>query len=121
VLDHIAVAHAGAQQAEIKARQITLQAEIGQDGGNDAAAAQPAALVPLGGNERHHLVAVDQIAAFIDEDQPVGIAVERDADVGPELADLVLQLVGRGRAAIVVDVEAVRLDADGDDLGAELS
>ena len=100
--------------------QIALQAEIGHDGGNDAAAAQPAALVPLGGDERHQLVAIDQIAALIDEDQPVGIAVERDADVGPELPHLVLQLVGGGRAAIVVDVEAVRLDADGDDLGAEL-
>ena len=32
-------------------------------------------------DQRHQLVAVDQPALLVDDDQPVGIAVERQADV----------------------------------------
>ena len=53
-------------------------------------------------------------------DDPVGVAVERDADIGAHLAHLGGKRGRRGRADVVVDVEAVRLDADGDRLGAEL-
>ncbi len=68
----------------------------------------------------HQLVAVDQMALLVDDDDAVGVAVERDADVGAQLAHLARQRVGRGRADVAVDVEAVRLDADGDDLRAQL-
>ena len=50
----------------------------------------------------------------------VGVAVERDADIGAQFADLADQRLRRGRADVAVDVEAVGLDADGDDFGAKL-
>ena len=51
---------------------------------------------------------------------PVRIAIERDADIGAHLVDLLLQRDRAGGAAIEIDVGAVRLVADRDDLGAEL-
>ena len=33
-------------------------------------------------DQRHQLVAVDHPALLVDHDQPVGVAVEREADVG---------------------------------------
>ena len=60
------------------------------------------------------------MALLVDDHHAVGVAVERDADVGAHLAHLAAQRVRRGRAAFLVDVEAVRLDADRDHLGAEL-
>ena len=60
------------------------------------------------------------MALLVDDDHAVGVAVERDADVGAHLAHLLRQRLGRGRADVVIDVEAVRLDADLDHFGAEL-
>ena len=60
------------------------------------------------------------LALLVDDHHAVGVAVERDADVGAHLAHLVAQRLGRGRAALEVDVVAVGLDADLDHLGAQL-
>ena len=82
-------------------------------------ARRPSSL-PAFGDHGEQLVAVDQMAALVDDDDAVGIAIERDADVGAHFAHLAAQRFRRGRAAFLVDVEAVRLDADRDDVGAEL-
>ena len=50
--------------------------------------AQPARLVPGFGDQRHDLVAVDQRAVLVDDHHAVGVAVERDADVGAHLMHL---------------------------------
>ncbi len=59
-------------------------------------------------------------ALLVDDDQPVRVAVERDADVRPARDDCFLEQLRLGRSAVVVDVEAVGLHADRDDVGAEL-
>ena len=74
---------------------------------------------PRGGDHRQQLVAVDDLALLIDHHDTVGIAVERDADVGAHLAYLVDQRGGGGGADLAIDVEAVGVDADGDDLCTE--
>ncbi len=60
------------------------------------------------------------MAALVDDDDAVGVAIERDADIGAEFAHLARQSFGRRRADILVDVEAVRIDADRDHLRAKL-
>jgi hypothetical protein len=52
--------------------------------------------------------------------RPIGVAVERDADVGAHALDLGGHLLGVQRATAFVDVAPVRLDAQGDDLRAQL-
>ncbi len=120
LLDHVAVADRRAREIEPETLEIALEPEIGHHRGDDAAARKPSALLPGLGDHRHELVAVDDAALLVDDHHAVGVAVERDADIGAHLADLADQILGRGRAAILVDVEAVRLDADRDHLGAEL-
>ncbi len=59
--------------------------------------------------------------ALVDDEYAVGIAIQRDADVGAHLLHLAGKIAaGSGRAAFVVDIEAVRLDAERDHLGVEL-
>ena len=62
-----------------------LQAPVRQHRDDEAAARQRIALKAVKGEDPEHLVAVDDVAARIDRDQAVGIAIEREADVGTAL------------------------------------
>src|SRR5690606_7584902 len=65
------------------------------------------------------LVTVDDLAFFIADNQPVGIAVKRKAKIGTVLDHAFLQDADGGRAAVFVDVGAVGGNADGNHLGAQ--
>ncbi len=56
--------------------------------------------------ERHHDVAVDLVAAVVDDDDAVGVSVERDAEVRAVAAHLARAVVGVKRARLVIDVLA---------------
>ena len=120
LLDDIAVADGGAVQPDILRREKALETEIGHDRRDQRAAREPTAARQAGRDQRHQLVAVENDAALVGDDQPVGIAVERDADIGAPRQHLAPHLFGRQRAAFAVDVEAVGRDAEREDLGAEL-
>ena len=64
------------------------------------------------------LVAVDDVALVVDREAAVGVTVEREPDVGAVLDDGRLERVEVGRAAAVVDVQAVGVGVDRDDVGA---
>ena len=72
--------------------------------------------------ERQHgqdLVAVDRLAALVDGQHAIAVAVERDPEVEPLACNKLLQGAQVGGAATDVDVGAVRAVADRDHLGAE--
>jgi hypothetical protein len=81
---------------------------------------EPVVFLKTLGDHRQELVAVDEMAALVDDDHTVGVAVERDADIGPHFPHFPAQFLGRGRAAIAVDIDAVWFDPDRNHLGAEL-
>jgi hypothetical protein len=74
--------------------------------------------MPLHGDERHELVAIQDLAMLVGDDETVGVAVERDAQIGAMRHDLPLHRRRGGGAAIAIDVEAVGIDTDRDDVGA---
>ena len=75
--------------------------------------------LPEGEREHtHDLVAVDLATGGVHGQAAVGVAVVRDAGVGACRDHGLLQRTEVGRAVTVVDVEAVRLGADHDDVGA---
>ena len=92
--------------------EITLQPEIRHHGRDHAGLGETAVGVPAFRNHRQELVAIDDVAALIDDQHPIGVAVERDADIGAHLAHLRRERAGLGRAAFLVDVEAVGIDAE---------
>ena len=101
------------------AGEKALEAEIGHHRRDQRAAGKPAAARQTGRDQRHQLVAVEDHAALVGDDQPVGVAIERDADIGAPRQHLAPHLLGRQGAAIAVDVEPVGRDADREHLGAE--
>ena len=68
------------------------------------------------------LVAVDDLAGLVHRADPVGVAVERDAQLGagaPHLGLEVAQVLGDGRIGMMVGEGAVRLAEERRHLGAE--
>ena len=120
VLHDMAIADRRARHREAQPLEIALEPEVRHHGGDDAAAGQLTAAMPALGDHGHDLVTVDDVALLVDNDNAVGITVEADADVGAHFAHLGAQRLRVGRAALLVDVEAVGLDAHLDDLGPKL-
>ena len=67
----------------------------------------------------HDVVAVNLVAMLVDEDAPVGIAIEGDAEIGTMFDDSLRNHLRAGRPAAGVDVRAIRLDPIGKNLGAQ--
>ena len=119
LLQHIAVAHRRARQGQIQGLEITVQPGIGHHRADHAAALELVALRPAFGDQGQDLVAVDDAAMLVGHHHPVGVAVQRDAEIGAHFAHLGAHGLGRGRAAIQIDVGAVGRDAHGHDVGAQ--
>ena len=81
---------------------------------------QGPALAKVQREDAHDLVAVDDVAAGVHGQAPVGVAVVADAQVRLMLDDRSLQVLQMGGAVPVVDVEPVRIGADDGDVGAGL-
>ena len=91
---------------------MALEPEIGHHGRHHTGLWQPAVLLPAFGNDGEQLVAVHHVAALVNDQHAVGVAVQRDADVGAHLAHLAAERGEIGRSAFLVDVETVGIDAD---------
>src|SRR4051812_26721763 len=85
LLDDVAVADLSAPELDAYAVECQLQSEIAHDGGNDGAAPQRALFGHLFGADREHVVPVDDLAVLVDENRPIGVAVERHAEIGAVL------------------------------------
>ncbi len=88
-----------------------LEAGVAHDGGDEGVVRQAMpCLEHVQRGDGHDVVAVDQRAGFVAEQDAVGVAVVGDADVGAVFADLLAQHLRVHGAAVLVDVLAVRLD-----------
>ena len=118
-LDDAAVADGGGLDLDAVVLHGFDQAEIAHDGGDERVVAEFSLLFQADGAEAEDAVAADDLAVGVGEDDAVGVAVEGDAEVGLVLADELAGGFRVERAAAVIDVEAVRVVADGDDFRAE--
>src|SRR3546814_12505449 len=60
---------------------MAFEPEVGHHRRDQPAAAQQAAPGPVGRDRRHQLIAVDDAADLVAHDQPIGVAIERDAEM----------------------------------------
>ena len=120
LFDDIAVTDRGPVQPDPLPVKAAFEAEIGHDGCDQRIAGEATAALQAQRDQRHQLVAVEDDAALVGHDQPVGIAIESDPDIGTPRQHLPAHLLGRESAAFTVDVEPIRRHRDREHLGAEL-
>ena len=65
------------------------------------------------------MVSIHRLALLIDDENTVCVAVEGDADIRPQFPNLGGKGGGSRGSDIVVDVEAIGIDADGDHFRSE--
>jgi hypothetical protein len=97
-----------------------LQAEIRHHGGDDARFGEPPVRLPALRDHREQLVAVDHMAALVDQitrSASPSSAMPMSARISRTLR---LSASGEVEPTSLVDVETVRLDADRNHLGAQL-
>ncbi len=91
VLDDVAIANRRPRKREAEPLQVTLEPEVAHHRCNDTAAGKLAAAMPAFRDHGHQLIAIDDLALFIDDDDTVSIAIERNTDVGAHFAHLLDQ------------------------------
>src|SRR5690606_32406252 len=116
VLDDVPVADRRPHERQADALQVAFEPEVRHHCRDDAATCQPALSMPALGNHGHELVAVDDASLLVDDHHAIRIAVETDTDVGPHLAHFVRESFRGRRSALQIDVTAVWLHADSDDV-----
>ena len=119
-LEHVSVADLGLDDADAVLGHRPLEPEVRHDGDHEGVVGELAALLHRDREDRHDAVAVDDLAVGVDCETAIGVAVVRDAHVGAVLEHGGLQLVEVRRADAVVDVHAVGVGPDDDDLGARI-
>ena len=91
------------RKVEARVAELSLKPKVGHHGRDHGIALEVAAALQAERDQRHELIAVDHLPLLIDNDQAIGVAIEREADVRAVLATVSEQLRVR-RAAAVVDV-----------------
>lgn len=112
LLQHMAVAHGGADQVQAVLPAIFVQTQVGHHCGNNGVAGELPLTLQLGGAHGHDLVAVDGLAFFVHQQAAVGVAVEGNAQIIAAGDDALGQGLQVGRAAAVVDIDTVGLRMD---------
>jgi hypothetical protein len=79
--ENIAVTDFGTHQFQMLAFQIALKPKVGHHRRNNTVARKFARAAHRSSEQSHDLVTVDYLAMFIDNDQSVGIAVKRNANI----------------------------------------
>ena len=83
------------------------EAEVGHDGDHHGVAGQLAALGQVQREEGQEDVPVDHRTVVVDRDDPVGVPVEGQTKIGTSRDNDPRQFGGVGRAALLVDVDAI--------------
>src|SRR4029078_8472016 len=85
-LDQVSVPDGSSHERQRQLLEVPLQAEIGHDGGNERVSAKKLRISPGTSDQRHQLIAIEQLAAFIDSNDAVGITIEGKAESCVRLA-----------------------------------
>ena len=120
MLNDITVPYRGSCQAQADILEIALKSEVGHHGCDNTTGCQTATAVPTLTDHCHQLIAINNLAVLIDDDNAVGIAVQCNPDICPDFLYFFNEGVGRSRAAIEIDVTTVRLNTDFDHIRAQL-
>ena len=119
LFENIAVTNIGPDQIQMPGFEKAFQAEIGHHRGHDTVTAQQAVAAPARSDQSHQLVTVDHLSLFVDHDQTVGVAIQRDANMSTAGDHGFLQYRRGRRTAFVVDIQTIGADPQGNDFRAQ--
>src|SRR5205807_1806953 len=117
-LDHVAVADAGARERDAEPGHRLLEGVICHQGAGSGE--KWFSRGAMHGDGVQQLVAVVRAPGSIDDQDAVAVAVQCNSQVGGLTFHLGDQALGRSGAKCLIDIETVGLDADRDDVGAQL-
>ena len=117
-LENVPVSYRGLDHADARGAHRSHEAEVGHHGGDHGVAHQLAAVAQGECEEGEDLVTVDHRPVRVDGEEPIGVAVVRNADIGAVRDHGGLEVAKMGGATAVVDVEAVGARMNLDHLGA---
>ncbi len=115
----VAIAHRGAAKLNVGRTQRHLKSQVAHHRA-DHRPPQRSCLLERTRHDVQKLIAVHDAAEMIGHDEPVTVAIERDANVRAYTRHRELQKIRRGRTAAVVDIATVRRAADRHDLCAQV-
>src|SRR5262249_9933682 len=118
-VQHVLITYEGSRQRNATFSQSQLQTEITHHCRNDSVAGKLSARAQVIGHDEQDLIAVHQIAAFVNHQQAVGVAIESQSEVGFLFDHGLLQFFGMQRATVQVDVSSVRVGIDHGEIGSE--
>ncbi len=117
--ENIAVADVGARERNIFAGEDTLETQIRHGRGDDAIAGKLALRLQITRDSEQHTVAVDDGTVRGDEEGAVGIAIEGHSECGLFGRNALLQFFEVQGTATRIDVAAVGLDSNANDVAAK--
>ncbi len=120
-LHHVLVADLRANQFDVQVSERDLEPDVAHHGRDHGIAAKPAVGLHLLGAHQHHVVAVDDAAAGVDQDGAIAVAVERDAESEIALPHDLGQHLRMRRAHAFVDVPAIGIRPEERDLETQLA
>ena len=118
-LEDVAVAHSGAAEGDAVLAQVQLQAQATHHGRDESILCELTFALSRNSQDSHDLVAVYQVALFVNCLATVGVTVVSDAQIRAVLNHSCLQLLRVGGAHTVIDVGAVGLYSQCNDLCAQ--
>ena len=118
-LDDVAVAHRGREDGDPGRAQGLMQSQVAHHRAGHRRSAQFPLLHQGQRAQRQDPVAGHARPGLVGEDHAIGVAVEGNPEVGALLADDPSGMVGMQGPAPLVDVQAIRFDAELHDLGAQ--
>ena len=116
-LHNITVTDCGPGKRHFQCSHGVLKGKIGHQGTDHAG--HRALACPAAHNGKQQLVAVVNIPCRIDHHHPVAITIERNPEIGLLRQNGVTQRARRRCPDFVIDIQPVRLGADGTDLGTQ--
>ena len=121
LIDDVLVADAGVNRLAARRLHGGTEAGVAHDGGDERLLGERALRDHVQRGDGHDVVAVQKAAGLVAEDDAVGIAIVRDAEVGAVFANFGAEVLRMHGAAVAVDVGAVGGVAEDEDFRAQFA
>ncbi len=116
---HRSVAYRAANHLHVFVGEGPLETEVAHHGGDHSAAGKAVVVAELPRPGEEDVVTIQDAPVLVDQDGAICVTVEGDPGLGAKLDDGLGEVLRCRRAAVEVDVVAIRVGGDGGDPRAE--